>query len=160
MDYRRWLFYLREYVFPFGCSICGTGLLNSEEAWYGMCGHCRKVLDAEFDEGQAGNTCGRNCARCGKPLVSEHGLCLPCRNREDFILEKIIVLFPYMGKYRKLLAAYKFNKNLAPAHYFAEKIFNTLGAFAIAGTFAPDGAAIVPVPPRPGKIRKTGWDQV
>jgi predicted amidophosphoribosyltransferase len=71
-----------------------------------------------------------------------------------------------MGKYRTLLAAYKFKKNPAVAHYFAEKIRSTLenGFFPQGG--APDGpcvtpgTGIVPVPPRPGKIRQTGWDQV
>jgi ComF family protein len=147
----RGLFYLREYFFPFGCPICGTGLINAGEAWYGLCGPCRDGIETEIEEGRL----YAHCDRCGKPLVSEHGRCLSCRQREEFVLDKISVLFPYTGKYRKLLSAYKFGKNPAPARYFAEKIRDILGS----GVFPP-GVNIVPVPPRPGKIRKTGWDQV
>jgi ComF family protein len=66
-----------------------------------------------------------------------------------------MVLFPYTEKYRKLLAAYKFGKNLAVGNYFAENILKMLEYTA----FPPD-AKLVPVPPRPGKIRTTGWDQI
>jgi ComF family protein len=66
-----------------------------------------------------------------------------------------MVLFPYMGKYRHLLTSYKFKKNIALGNYLAEKIKQ----ICTSGIF-PGGSVIVPVPPRPGKIRKTGWDQV
>jgi ComF family protein len=148
---RRGFSYLREYFFPFGCSICGTGLINTDETWYGLCGPCRDRIETGIKEGDL----YAHCDRCGKPLVSEHDRCLSCRQREDFVLDKIGVLFPYTGKYRKLLSSYKFGKNPAPARYFAEKIRNVLES----GVFPP-GVNIVPVPPRPGKIRKTGWDQV
>ena len=116
-----------------------------------MCSACRSSLDTELAEGRAGECCDR----CGKPLVSEQGRCLSCRKREDFVLDKIAVLFPYVGKYRKLLASYKFDKHRAVGHFFAEKIRDTLAG----GVFSHD-AIMVPVPPRPGKIRTTGWDQV
>jgi len=149
--FRLLAYYAREYYFPTGCSICGASLVGTEEAWYGLCSPCRSRLDAELDNWQA----SESCDKCGKPLVSEHGRCLSCRKREEFVLDKIAVFFPYVGKYRKLLTAYKFGKNLAVGHFFAEKI----RAVLIAGNFSPN-AAIVPVPPRPGKIRRTGWDQV
>jgi ComF family protein len=63
-------------------------------------------------------------------------------------------LFPYTGKYRQLLESYKFKKNLAIGNFFAEKIREELANDPLAA------AAIVPVPPRPGKILKSGWDQV
>jgi ComF family protein len=64
-----------------------------------------------------------------------------------------MVLFPYTGKYHRLLGAYKFGKNLALGNFFAEKIREALAS-------ASQDTVIVPVPPRSGKIRKTGWDQV
>ena len=159
MEFQRFVFYLREYFFPSGCSICGTALINSGETWYGLCGSCREEIDAEFAESRS-NESGilSHCGRCGKPLISEQGYCLSCRQREDFVVDKIAVLFPYTGKYRELLAAYKFGKNPAPGHYLAEKI----GILFESGVFPQDDSpcALVPVPPRPGKIRKTGWDQV
>jgi ComF family protein len=144
------VFYAREYYFPAGCSICGASLLDAKEAWYGLCSICHSRVDAELEEGRA----NEHCDRCGKPLVSEQARCLSCRKREDFVVDGITVLFPYMGKYRRLLSSYKFGKNLAAGHFLAEKM-----RVALDGA-CPSGACIVPVPPRPGKIRKAGWDQV
>jgi ComF family protein len=155
--YRFWggvwraVFFLREYFFPSGCSVCGAALVGSSEAWYGLCGSCRDGLEREIEESRAGT----NCDYCGKPLISEQGRCLSCRQEEVFSFDRAMVLFPYTGKYRKLLAAYKFDKNLAVGNYFAEKIIKMMEYAA----FPPD-AKLVPVPPRPGKIRTTGWDQV
>jgi ComF family protein len=147
----RAVFFLREYFFPSGCSICGAALVESSEAWYGLCGVCRDGLKRDIKESRAGT----HCDYCGKPLISEQGRCLSCRQEEGFSFDRAMVLFPYTGKYRKLLAAYKFDKNLALGNFFAEKILKMLeyGAF-------PTGAIMVPVPPRPGKIRTTGWDQI
>jgi ComF family protein len=147
----RAVFFLREYLFPLGCSVCGAALVESAEAWYGLCGDCRDGLEREIEESRAGT----HCDYCGKPLISEHDRCLSCRNEEGFLFDRAMVLFPYMGKYRKLLAAYKFGKNLALGNFFAEKIIRMLEY----GSF-PSEARLVPVPPRPGKIRTTGWDQV
>ena len=69
--------------------------------------------------------------------------------------DKAIVLFPYSGKYRKLLSAYKFDKHISLGNFFVEIIRRTLEKKGI----SPE-TGIVPVPPRPGKIRKMGWDQV
>ena len=148
---RRAFFFLREYFFPYGCSLCGTGLVNTEETWYGLCGTCRSGIERDLTESQTGESC--DC--CGKPLVSERRRCLSCRLGEDRAFDRVIVIFPYAGKYRRLLAAYKFGKNLTLGNYLAEKIRCVLDYSGI-----PPDARIVPVPPRPGKIRKTGWDQV
>jgi len=145
------LFFLRELFFPFGCSICGEDLLGAAEAFYGLCADCRGGIERELAENRAGETCDY----CGKPLISEHGRCLSCREGEGLSYDRVKVLFPYTGKYRKLLAAYKFGKNPAVGNFLAEKIVETIAN----GAFPPQ-AAIVPVPPRPGKIRTTGWDQV
>jgi ComF family protein len=147
---RRAVFFLREYFFPFGCSICESALTNAEESWYGLCGVCRKALEQELKESRTGGNC--NC--CGKPLISEHGRCLSCRNEEDRNFDQAFVLFPYTGKYRLLLESYKFKKNLAIGNFFAEKNREELENDMIHAT------VIVPVPPRPGKIWKSGWDQV
>ena len=143
-------FYLREWFFPFGCSLCGKALISGTESWYGLCDDCRTAIERDLAESRAGITC--DC--CGKPLISEHGRCLSCRNGEERAFDRVTVLFPYTGKYRQLLAAYKFRKNLALGNFFAEKIRQTLELGVL-----PEGA-LVPVPPRRGKIRKNGWDQV
>jgi ComF family protein len=149
--FRRGIFFLREYFFPFGCSLCGAGLTGTGESWYGLCGSCRASLEWELEESRAGECCDY----CGKPLISEQGRCLSCRNGEAHDFDRALVLFPYTGKYRQLLESYKFRKNLAIGNYLTEKIIGAMNYGII-----PPEARIVPVPPRPGKIWKTGWDQV
>jgi ComF family protein len=147
----RVIFFLREYFFPSGCAVCGAALVESSEAWFGLCGACRDEIEREIEIGRAGTTCDF----CGKPLISEHGRCLSCRQEAGFSFDRVMVLFPYAGKYRNLLSSYKFDKNLALGNFFAEKIITMLEY----GSFPP-GSVLVPVPPRPGKIRTTGWDQI
>jgi ComF family protein len=148
---RRALFFLREYFFPAGCALCGRDLAGAVEAWYGLCETCRASLADDPPSGEIPD----HCDLCGRPLVSEQDRCLPCRNRELPGFDRIKVLFPYAGTYRCLLNAYKFGKNLALGNFFAEKIREALKDPAL-----PRTAPVVPVPPRPGKIRETGWDQV
>jgi ComF family protein len=148
MKILRILFFLREFFFPAGCAFCGAVLISPDEAWYGLCRRCQDQLVPDPSE---------RCVSCGKPLISEQGRCLSCRNGEERNFDRGILLFPYTGTYRNLLAAYKFGKNLGLGHFFAEKIQEALETL---GDSLPGGAALIPVPPRPGKIRKTGWDQV
>jgi ComF family protein len=150
--FARFVFYLREYFFPAGCACCGGVLLDSGETWYGLCGTCRGELDAFLGAGAQ-----ERCERCGRPLVSEKKRCLSCRNQEEKRdVDRVMVLFPYVGKFRRILGAYKFGKHQALGHYFAEKTAKAAESLA-EGLKAP---VLVPVPPRPGKIRKTGWDQI
>jgi len=96
---------------------------------------------------------------CGRPLVSEKDTCLECRRgfpgRNRHSWDRLWALFPYTGEYRRLLSAYKFAKNVRLAEFFAEKIAEVIAANPVLKE-----ACVVPVPPRPGKIKSTGWDQV
>ncbi|MDR2404620.1 MAG: ComF family protein [Spirochaetaceae bacterium] len=139
---------LREYLFPGGCAVCGRILLDPEEAWYGLCGDCRDFFTID---------CGDRCVSCGKPLISEKERCLPCREGEGHSFDAAFVLYPYTGRYRTLLQAYKFGLYRPLGNFFADKLAEALSLFKP----YPEGKpSWVPVPPRPGKIRKTGWDQV
>ncbi|MDR2259166.1 MAG: double zinc ribbon domain-containing protein [Treponema sp.] len=120
MNIPQYIFFLREFFFPSGCALCGATLINVDEAWYGLCRRCHDTLVPDS---------GETCDRCGRPLVSEQGRCLNCRNGEERNLDRSTLIFPYTGKYRKLLSAYKFGKNLALGHFFAEKIRNSLKNF-------------------------------
>jgi ComF family protein len=95
---------------------------------------------------------GDYCNRCGRPLISEQGRCLTCREKDTWNCDSITLLYPYIGKYRKLLGAYKFGKNLGVGNFLGRRLAERCGNF-------PD-FDLVPVPPRPGKIRLSGWDQV
>jgi ComF family protein len=140
------LFFLAKgFLFPSFCALCGESLDGAEELKYGLCGKCRASLAVQE---------GDKCALCGRPLVSETGLCLPCRNGTGRSYDRLWVLYPYTGKYRELLAEYKFKKNLSLACFFARKILDILDDPLL------KDAVLVPVPPRPGKIKENGWDQV
>jgi ComF family protein len=145
--------YVREYLFPAPCPVCGCELLDRESAWHGLCRPCREGLALDGDP---------RCSVCGRPLVSEQGVCLQCRGREEtgcgraHVFDGAFCLYPYAGKYRKLLRAYNFGKTLSLGNFLAERLVEALGRLPEdAGEGVP-----IPVPPRPGKIRSSGWDQV
>jgi len=138
---------LKHFLFPGACALCGGSLLGHSEIRCSLCTECRSSIES--------SEVLSLCNLCGKPLITEIDTCLPCRNNGERSYERLWVIYPYIGKYRKLLTEYKFRKNLYLADFFAEKILEV-----IAGEGALKDAVIVPVPPRPGKIKENGWDQV
>jgi len=137
---------IKDFLFPSACALCEKSLLGEEEIAYGLCLECKGTITIAD---------GNKCGICGKPLVSELDTCLPCRGSAERSFERLWVLYPYTGKYRKLLTAYKFNKQLSIANFFAREILNLINNEALL-----QDSVIVPVPPRPGKIKHSGWDQV
>jgi len=141
-------FAAREYLFPSGCSVCGTMLLDRRDAWYGLCRPCRERLAPDR---------GARCDRCGRPLISEIKTCLACRAlpEDPTGLDRVLCLYPYVGDPKGLLRAYKFGKSLGAGHFLAEQALSALGTLR-----DMEHPVLVPVPPRPGKIKKQGWDQI
>jgi ComF family protein len=140
------LYLLKGFFFPSVCALCGCPLISADEIRYGICGSCFKTLIPDS---------GRRCNLCGVPLISEQDACLSCREDAERCYDRLWALYPYYGKYRALLEAYKFGKNLALGNFFSLLISQMIEKEP-----ALKNAVIVPVPPRPGKIKKTGWDQV
>jgi len=137
----------KNLLFPETCALCESALIGSGEIRVGICQDCVSSLNSvPTDNGK--------CIICGKPLISEVETCLSCRNARHSY-DRLWTLFPYTGKYRDLLTAYKFGKKLPLADFFAEKIMEVIKNEPLF-----ENAVIVPVPPRPGKIKETGWDQV
>ena len=146
----------REYLFPVGCPVCGKALLEAREARCGLCLDCMPHFSIDEQE---------RCDTCGRPLISEQGRCLACRAREERNLDGVWALYPYQGIYRRLLRAYKFGHSRALGHFFVEKLIECLAkgpARFKTGDHVPalERPCLVPAPPRPGKIRRAGWDQV
>ena len=160
MSFQKSLFFIREYLFPFGCGGCGRALLSPHDTLYGLCGDCRKLfLSMEMSR----------CEICGKPLISERDTCLSCREKGSAgngayseTLVKLRTLFPYTGKFRSILGAYKFSKSLGIGNFLCTCLGAVLAGFELELSVPGinGDAAWVPVPPRPGKIRKQGWDQI
>jgi ComF family protein len=142
---------LTERLFPQGCAHCGNIIYKADDPFYGLCTECRERLFAEIRERK------NRCSVCGKPLISETETCLACRRGPARSFDKVITLFPYAGDYQKILRAYKFKSRRVVGNFFAECLLLAL----ITEEFRPDPDAVwIPVPPRPGKIKKAGWDQV
>jgi len=133
-------------LFPEDCALCESALIDPNEVRLGLCTDCLASINQK--------TAGNRCTICGKPLVSEVDTCLSCRGtRHSF--DRLWTIFPYTGKYRKILSSYKFDKKLPLAEFFAEKIAEVIKSEPLL-----HNAVIIPVPPRPGKIKTAGWDQV
>ncbi|MBN2874762.1 MAG: ComF family protein [Spirochaetales bacterium] len=92
------------------------------------------------------------CPVCGKPTISESGLCMRCRATE-YGFDSAYPLSRYADDARTLLLAYKSRGRRSLAGFYAKLL-----ADAVRKRYA--GRVLVPVPPRPGKIRRKGWDQV
>lgn len=95
----------------------------------------------------------KRCERCGKVLISTVGLCMQCRERNVLIhTQRMYPLFSYLMWNKEILFLWKIMGVRALSGFFAERVAAVLRLMKI--------EVIVPVPPRPGKIQKNGWDQV
>ena len=156
------LFFIREMIFPFGCGSCGKALLTREDSYLGLCHDCRSLIESSL------NTMNL-CSICGKPLISEKETCLICRekilggiNQYNEWLYKLRTIFPYTGKFKNILGSYKFKKSIGMGNFFAHCLYIALNDL-LKGRHNPnenEEIAWVPVPPKPGKIKEKGWDQI
>lgn len=93
------------------------------------------------------------CDRCGRPLVSASARCLECREKPILAhIDRVVPLMPYTPAARALLTAWKVEGRTALTEPFADRL-----ARALSPGFH---ATVIPVPPRPGKVRERGWDQI
>lgn len=93
------------------------------------------------------------CARCGRQLVSAHMLCTDCRTVGPLqAIDRVFPLYSYDRTAQELLAAWKMGCYFGLTAVFARCLVPVLSQFP--------GIPVVPVPPRPGKIRQKGWDQI
>lgn len=128
------------------CAVCGggSGLLP-------VCKDCRRSFFAVKPAGVGA------CKFCGKELISENDVCMECR--KDVLLKHLDGAFPLFS-YRlwntSLLCRWKLEDERIFSDFFAALMNERLSQVCkIKGEFV-----VVPVPPRPGKIRSKGWDQV
>ena len=98
------------------------------------------------------------CKICGKLLVSEQERCMHCRAQRVLThTDGVFPLHSYQLWKKSLLHAWKMENRRTLSPLFAAIIQRALHElYAQLGTELP----IVPIPPRPGKIRRTGWDQI
>ena len=100
----------------------------------------------------------RCCSKCGKPLISEIGLCSLCRKSPALQnVDAAYSLHCYQLWKKSLLFAWKLEDKRTLSVYFAALVYRKLKSIEEENGIP---LAVVPVPPRPGKIKERGWDQI
>ncbi len=144
------VFLSRAFAFCFGgtsCLCCGKPSL-----FLPLCRDCARRHVLRFTP-----VSSRRCSVCGRLLLGERGICMTCRKEPVFSrLDGIFPLYPYRLWYKNLLFAWKAEGERSLSPLFASAVHMALCQMFGAGKVP----CLVPVPPRPGKIRRQGWDQV
>lgn len=135
------------WMVPHYCAVCG-GRVDAEEEGSSslsipLCARCGAKLT---------RIGGRRCGICGRELYSEQDICYGCREVERSCSE-IYPLFKYVGLPAVLVKEYKSSKRRSLAPFWAGILSEVIDA-------RWPGRTIVPVPPRPEKIRRREWDQI
>ena len=119
-----------------------------------LCKTCRKKFleYVPFNE-------NKRCSVCGKELVSENGVCTECaKSEQKRLLDGLFPVHMYRLWKKDLLFSWKSEGQRRLSHFFAGLASKAIEELKAGKSVKFD--AIVPVPPRPGKIRSKGWDQV
>lgn len=145
-------------VLPELCFCCG----KRTEDGLPLCRNCLAVRTARAGKRRLLSAEEGRCRVCGRELVSAAEACPDCREEAVFeFLDKICALFPYSAEHSGMLSAWK---------TAGIRLYSGIFAGILAAVFRAEGLtaevcrerrlALVPVPPRPGKIRQAGWDQI
>ena len=125
------------------CIICGNNCFK-----YPVCKKCTKTY-FKVDE----NTFSNRCKKCGRDLISTENLCTSCKEKSIIkSIDRMIPIFSYRLWYKELLYIWKIQGVRNLSYFFSDIIYKTLKIM--------NYQIIVPVPPRKGKIKKNGWDQI
>jgi ComF family protein len=140
--------YLATITSPQLCLICGS-FSDSDSPL------CRACAETFFSVDSTVFSDSR-CAKCGRPLISAIELCVDCRNLGMLkSIDRIISLFPYDAIGQDALVSWKLRGKRSLSRVFA----NCLARCMEFDSGIRD-MTIVPVPPRPQKMKEKGWDQI
>lgn len=144
--WRAVLFFLRRVLAAIvggtECVVCGT-----ETGAVPICKNCRELYDVNLPNDET------RCRKCGKILLSEDELCMECRKNKIFChTDLVFPLYTYRLWNKTLLFTWKMKSVRSLSDFFATRVAE---AARMIGS-----KIIVPVPPRRGKIREKGWDQI
>jgi len=133
----------------FECVCCG-----SSSSHMPLCLACRSKLF------QKSNLIFENrCRVCGKELLSGKEICLECREKRLLsCTERVFPLFSYRLWNKEMLFKWKIEGERTLSVFFASLLNNAVKK--IKENCGCKNCLIVPVPPRPGKIKENGWDQI
>lgn len=131
------------------CVCCGKNSLDVP-----LCKKCLEKLTQEISP--PGTDSVKRCSVCGKQLISENGKCMACR--EEPVIKSadfVFPLFTYRLWRKELLFEWKLAEKRGLSSVFAEILYIQINVL-----WPGVKPIVVPVPPRPGKIREKGWDQI
>ena len=134
------------------CVRCGK-----QSGVYPLCPPCmRHFVDTALPV--SAETASARCVICGKALLSEIKLCSACREEPALVhTDGVFPLHAYRLWKKNLLFAWKTEDKRTLSLVFARMVYNAYKELcARFGSQIP----VVPVPPRPGKIKERGWDQI
>ena len=127
------------------CIVCGSPVFARP-----LCRACLKTRVMPVAKRE------HRCKKCGKELISEAELCMKCRGAAaPSDISFCFAVYPYMLWMKDLLFTWK-----TRGIRLFSPLFARILARVLAEEFSRENKTIVPVPPRPGKIRKKGWDQI
>ena len=134
---------LSSIAFPLNCISCGKPAYG-----IALCKHC---IDDFLDNIEPHEN---RCVRCGVLRISECETCLECREKARFNhIASIFPIHPYVLWKKELLFAWKIANGRCFSELFAQVVHKVLEN-------SYKDIVIVPIPPRKGKIKKKGWDQI
>lgn len=129
------------------CVCCGKKVFV-----FPLCAKCKSFLS------KSSKIAVPRCEICGKPLVSEIELCSSCRvNPVLKSPDGVFPVFSYRLWKKTLLFSWKMQEKRSLSSFFASLVHKKLLEIE---EKCGEKLPVVPVPPRPGKIREKGWDQI
>jgi len=120
-----------------------------------LCGPCLRKF-VEYDAFEKGAK--QRCLCCGRELISEIELCSRCREEKIApSADRVFSVHSYALWKKDVLFTWKSEEVRVMSPFFARIVRDAVREVeSIVGC----RLTVVPVPPRPGKIRKYGWDQI
>lgn len=128
------------------CLCCGGHTIQSP-----LCRYCQHERLFRWT-GREGR-----CSCCGRELVCEIGVCTTCRTKP--LLTHTAQVLPIHG-YRLWKKDVLFSWKTAGMRQLSPVLARLMAAFLQKECPELVGVPLVPVPPRKGKVRRQGWDQV
>ena len=129
-------------TFPLECGLCKKSCYKMP-----LCKNCQATLKKHIPL--------KRCNTCGKELFFEVDYCTKCRDDKTKFkyFSSVYPTFTYVLQKKRLLYLWKVANNRNLVYFFAEITNNILCE-------KYKNIPVVPVPPRPGKIKAKGWDQI
>ncbi|MBR4159053.1 MAG: ComF family protein [Spirochaetia bacterium] len=131
-------------IFDQGCLLCGHDDAFSEK--YGLCIRCASPLLFHEEKGE-------KCCVCGRPLISEDGICMRCRN-EDYAFNTNHCFWDYEGTAKTVIGLYKFKGQRRIGRFLALVVYRYLRKKGL------DNVLLVPAPCSPARLKKTGCNHL